>query len=702
MKINFKFYLKSRNNKSGFVLTQVLILAIGLSLTITALISSAVNRLALTKIKKLELDARNASDSSITVLKSLFNNRKNRAFNYYWLQKICSENLNQEYCPIENRKYSGEDSIIKDMSSLYWNNESTNWCINSLENCFGRQIAPKCTAITNFSRGAKSIDWITFNSYISNFLNKEISISDHFGYDQKNNFQSFSLKSIDYYGDDRFGGTTSLLIEGISRKNLNSTIKTASNKLRVNIKVVPEIESSGFAFLSAGENDNDKNSIFLGNLEIIGDTGSILWRRNIKNSFECEKLNQITGISQLSSIPSNGGIWVQPIYSPPNPYINIPRNQIVKFGNLYCLDSLSNSTTCNSNNWGKINELERVFSINNLLIRGENSELNIFTSNTSKVTIIINGSVDINFGGKICHIDKRDFFRRCGSGKSSNLTLILKPEEGGVKSQQKLQCSRKGGISYVRNKITPNNSFILGNTGNDDSEIFTSFIYAPSSTFITAIPNLDYYQDSSNKNQIFIYRGTYSYLENISNIVEPIFFKDPEGNLLNFMSNYEDISKMDFFSNLYLVGVGQRSLENQPTSNTMLNMALVKKNNEYFLLGFIIENESAKFVKENTNGRVWRIFLGNNPFSVDNNGKSWISYYGIDLKKTNQFHSNINVEGALWAKNICFDKKIVNWEFKKEFINNLINRYGQEFNYGVPYYRGTSIEVWDTMRDFSN
>ena len=167
MKINFKFYLKSRNNKSGFVLTQVLILAIGLSLTITALISSAVNRLALTKIKKLELDARNASDSSITVLKSLFNNRKNRAFNYYWLQKICSENLNQEYCPIENRNYSGEDSIIKDMSSLYWNNESNNWCINSLENCFGRQIAPKCTAINNFSRRAKSIDWITFNNHLS-------------------------------------------------------------------------------------------------------------------------------------------------------------------------------------------------------------------------------------------------------------------------------------------------------------------------------------------------------------------------------------------------------------------------------------------------------------------------------------------------------------------------------------------------------
>ena len=702
MKRNLKFNSKLRNYQSGFALTQILLLTIGLSLTITALISSAINRLTLTRIKKLELDARNASDSSITVLKSLFNNRKNRAFNYYWLLKICSENLNQEYCPIENRIYSGDDSIVKDMTSLYWNNESRDWCINSLDNCFGRQIAPKCTSINNFSRRSKSVDWFTFNSYISNFLKNEISISNNFGSNQKNNFQSFSLKSLDFYGDDRTGGTTSFLVEGISRKDPNSTIKTSTNKLRVNIKVIPEVDESGFAYLIAGENDSDKNSLFLGNIDIIGDSGSILWRRNILNEFECEKLNQMIGINELSSLPSYGGIWVQPIYSPPNPYLHIPRNKIVKFENLYCLERSSNFKICNSETWGKKNQLERVFSINNLLIRGENSKLNIFTSDSSRLTLLINGSVDINFGGKICHIDKGDFLRRCGSGKSSNLTLILIPEERGLNEQQKLQCSSKGGISYLRNKINPNNSFILGNTGNDDSEIFTSFIYAPSSTFITAIPNLDYYQDSSNKNQIFIYRGTYSYLENISNTVEPIFFKDPEGNLLNFASHYEDIYEVNFFSNLYLVGVGKRYLENQPSLNTMLNMALVKKNNEYFLLGFIIENKSAKFVKENTNGRVWRISLGNNPFSVDNNGKSWIRYYGIDLKRTKQFHSIINVEGALWAKNICLDKKIVNWEFKKEFINNLIDRYGLEFNYGIPYYRGTSIEVWDTMRDFSN
>ena len=702
MKRNLKFYFESINNESGFALTQILILGIGLSLTITALISIAVNRLTLTKIKKLELDARNASDSSITVLKSLFNNRKNRAFNYYWLLKECSQDLNKENCPVENRTYSGDDSIIKDMTSLYWNNESNNWCINDLENCFGRQIAPKCTPINNLSRRSKSIDWLTFNSYIANFFKKEISISNHFGSSQKNNFQSFSLKSLEYYGDDRTGGTTSFLVEGISRNNLNSQIKTATNKLRVNIKVIPEVDKSGFAYLSAGENDSDKNSIFLGNLDIIGDTGSILWRRNISNEFECEELNEIAGISELSSIPEDGGIWVQPIYSPPNPYLNISRTQIVNLGNLYCLNRSSNFRDCNANTWGNRNKLHRVFNIDNLIIRGANSKLNIISSKSRQVTIIVNGSVDINYGGRICHIDINDFFGRCGSGKSANLTFILKPEEGGYSKQQKLACSTKGGISYIRNKIIPNNSFILGNTGIDDSEILTSFIYAPSSTFSTALPKLDYYQDTTNKSQIFISRGTYAYLENISNKAEPIFFKDPKGNLLNFASNYENIFEEDFFSNIYLIAVGSRSEENQPSENTMLNMALVKKNNEYFLLGFIIENQSANFVQKNINGRIWKKSLYENPKSIDDNGNLWISYYGIDLKKTDQFNSRINVEGALWAKNICFDKKVVNWEFKKEFINNLVERYGQEFNYGIPYYRGTSIEVFDTMRDFSN
>ena len=36
------------------------------------------------------------------------------------------------------------------------------------------------------------------------------------------------------------------------------------------------------------------------------------------------------------------------------------------------------------------------------------------------------------------------------------------------------------------------------------------------------------------------------------------------------------------------------------------------------------------------------------------------------------------------------------------FIEGIISRYGKEFNYGVKFYRGRSITLWDTLRDFES
>jgi len=178
--------------------------------------------------------------------------------------------------------------------------------------------------------------------------------------------------------------------------------------------------------------------------------------------------------------------------------------------------------------------------------------------------------------------------------------------------------------------------------------------------------------------------------------------KGPKGNLINYVSDFNNVVIEDFFTDLNIIAIGSRSNENQPSENTMLKMALVEKNKNYYLLGLIIQNDNALFVNENFNGRIWRIDLGSDPKKTDEKGNSWISYYGIEIGRTNQFHSNLNIEGAMWAKNICLDDKAVNWEFKEDFINRFIIRYGQDFNYGVPYYRGSSITTWDTMRDFSS
>ena len=79
-----------------------------------------------------------------------------------------------------------------------------------------------------------------------------------------------------------------------------------------------------------------------------------------------------------------------------------------------------------------------------------------------------------------------------------------------------------------------------------------------------------------------------------------------------------------------------------------------------------------------------------------------VNYYGIDLKETKNLPNDIYINGAVWAKNVCLDgTKTTNWQFDKGLQKALISRYGESnINYGVPYYRGRGVKVWDTLRDF--
>ena len=118
--------------------------------------------------------------------------------------------------------------------------------------------------------------------------------------------------------------------------------------------------------------------------------------------------------------------------------------------------------------------------------------------------------------------------------------------------------------------------------------------------------------------------------------------------------------------------------------------------------GFDFYNDEAILVDEDTNGRVWEVELGSSPFLRAKDNIPWINYYGIDLKETKNLKNDIHISGAVWAKNICLDgTKITNWQFNNSFPKGLFSRFGKSaINYGVPYYRGRGIKVWDTLRDF--
>ena len=94
--------------------------------------------------------------------------------------------------------------------------------------------------------------------------------------------------------------------------------------------------------------------------------------------------------------------------------------------------------------------------------------------------------------------------------------------------------------------------------------------------------------------------------------------------------------------------------------------------------------------------------LGLNPLQVIPNANTWLSYYGIELLENNQ-NPIKNFRTIAWMKNICLDNNgFVHWDFDKDFNKQIVERFAKiEFNYGVPYYRGQSVKVWDTLRSFN-
>ncbi len=86
-------------NESAFALPQILLLCLGLSIGISALISVSINRLTSTRVRSLQMQARNASDSAVFGLRSLLNNSRTREYNYFWLLKSCSLNSSNNQCP---------------------------------------------------------------------------------------------------------------------------------------------------------------------------------------------------------------------------------------------------------------------------------------------------------------------------------------------------------------------------------------------------------------------------------------------------------------------------------------------------------------------------------------------------------------------------------------------------------------------------
>ena len=701
----------SPKNSHGFAIPQILIIGIGIAIGVSGIMASSILGLTGSRISRQELLAKSASYSGITKLRALFNdNTQGRLFNYFWLVNNCSEKADE--CDFANLSLPANE---------YWADDK--WC-NGEENCIGRQKAPFCRPNADFS-------WSQEQQIVSNLFLNDNYIGETPDPDVRKKFeQSFNIISSKYIGTEN-SGINSILIEGNSLPN-NSTIESASNKLRVNIQVSGNTSESGFGFISVGENVTDKeDSLFLGNLNILpfnNAKGSIIWRMNIDNDNNCRNLKQFAK-GENSSLPEsgNGGIWIQPVSLPNQPRV---RN-VIDIGNLIC--TKKNYEKSNSECKLSADDLpQKTFRIYSLYAKGPGSKFQVSTSDNSKVILEIMGDVDISNEGEFCHKNGNE---DCGTGKPENLTILFKQKS--KSESNKLVCDRenidggvifKNNLSYsnnsypLDNNLLPGHSFLIDNTGDNFNKKFGAFIYGPQTTFISVRPKNDWIQvtndeKGSSGGLVVTSRGAYGYIKNtLGNSIDDKIVNlilDPNLKLISYGGSKNN----NFDEDILVVGIGEKvdTIPSGSQFNSSINNVFLLYDNStsnYHLRSFQTVNINnlnsrnlqysfpGSFAILNQKNSQNDINLGSN-LGENTVAASWLDAFNIKVKSSNN-DTFRNFSGAVWVKNLCFDGSgQKTWEFSGNFINKLSSWHGNEFNWGIKYYRGKSIILWDTLRDFN-
>ena len=703
------FKISLLKNNQGFALPQILIVGIGIAVGVSGLMAASILGLTGSRINRQELLAKASSYSGVSKLRSLFNdNSRGRLFNYFWIVNNCSDKSTE--CEFTN---------ISNPSNEYWTDDT--WC-NDEENCSGRQKAPFCPPDENIS-------WVEEQQIVRNLFIGS-NLIGNFSANLKKEFeQSFNLISTKYIGTEN-SGINSILIEGISSP-IDSSKESASNKLRVNIQVNSDIPESGFGFFAIGENNSDKkDSLFLGNLNIVpfdNAKGSIIWRMNLDNINDCQNLKELAkGENSLLPEPGNGSIWIQPLSLPKQPRLK----NVIDIGTLIC--TKNNYEDSNTNcKLDAENLPQKTYRIYSLYSKGPGSKFEVSTTDESKVILEIMGDIDISNGGIFCH---KNGTEDCGTGKPENLTILFKQKS--QSEVNKLVCNREdnnGGvalknnityanISYpIDNNLLPGHSFLIDNTSDDPTRKFGAFIYGPKTTFISVKPNSNWVQitneeEGRNSGMVITSRGSYGYIKNtIGNLVDD--------KITNLILNsdlklipYGGLRESNLFNNIEVIGVGERvndlpfGTQFNPLTNNVF-LLFDNSTGNYHLRSFqtininrlnnqnMMYSYPGHFAILNPKNDVNDINLGSN-LTDYNFAKLWLDAFNIKVQSLNT-ETIRNFTGAAWVKNLCLDATGgKTWEFSESFKENIKKWHGNEFNWGIKYYRGKSIILWDTLRDF--
>jgi len=531
--------LLTRKADHGYSLPLILLVVIVTIGLLAGLLRTAIGNNFNTRIRLFTALGYSALDSIVNQYRSILNDETyNNPFNQFWLVQGCS-NFSPGMlglCPVDiATKGRISPSGIQDPSQTYWEDEEfcTNWPEMGKKGCIGRQISPTCTYdnpnLTYRATSAK-IDWGFYRGKVNSYFNTRRDLSETIAtggsFRQQGNIATY--KTVGQI--ERFGGRGTLDVSGYTT-GANNKIRS-ERKAKVLMEIGRYAPYSGFAYISAGMRQADKNTIHLANLATISPSydlnmgpssaptgvGTVLLRRNMSNwstlerdyyPRNCSDLQQIFfyehsnvgatsgGSYRFPRTPDaspmeqvNGGLLVHSPYLPEHVDLKTPalanaQTLIVRKKRMECLRADGRTL--------------RTYEYKNLFIlRG--AIYCVESSDKSKVMIKIADSLDVAPGGRFCHVAPGSTV--CGSGKPENLTLLSIFDdlsaapglESPVSSDSGCSVPRGGagtGESYASRdpRGRPGPSFTFRNTGSVDlntgmsNEMVSAFIYGKSLTF---------------------------------------------------------------------------------------------------------------------------------------------------------------------------------------------------------------------------
>ena len=329
MNINNSF--QKRKSEQGFALPYFIFRRHYRRIT-TCGINSSITNNATSRIRLLASLANTSLETLLNNYRALLNDATNgNLLSYYWIVQGCSSN--QSSTPSNCPKELGSSRRIppngvQRPDQTFWSDND--FCTKSGPNCLGRQIAPKCDYYNpNNSAFVNQINWFDYTNIVNGYFNTIKDLS------RGKMLVAIIVLTVIYsyatIGQIEQGGRGQIDIVGLLKQGRNIR---SERRATISMEIEKSTPYSGFAFISAGQHQNDFNAINISNLQTVGSPkarGSIYLRRNMngwnRRDTENGRFLNPTGCSDMKDIFFNhsnavlpqrrdGGLMVHSLYWP--------------------------------------------------------------------------------------------------------------------------------------------------------------------------------------------------------------------------------------------------------------------------------------------------------------------------------------------------------------------------------------------------